>query len=345
MPKKDETKIVVKPIGALGGLDSIHLALMVLVAILIVLLLMVTYSKPIGINATSNLTCSYGAYNGSCVGPVHNISSVKRAVGQILASYAGVNASLSILPYFSYMQNANVTYVPTSKQWLATVPAKDPTTNNAFDVSFLLYDSNLTLARPYIQTATVSKYVKDYVVSQGVVRLNGKSVCLQSSPVQVYWFIDPYAFGSISTLNYLSSLKQNFASKVNASVDIVSGSASLAVVQQTGNVSATQALGKYIVCASKQSNFTSFVSTLQSVYANGYVPPSLLSTIVNQSKLDKGQMASCLANITSTLNAQALLAQYYNVTSTPSVITNCVYQSIPQTAKSAVCYATNSTSC
>ncbi|MGI0141444.1 MAG: DsbA family protein [Candidatus Micrarchaeales archaeon] len=341
--KKDETKIVVRPIGGLGGLDGIHVALIVLVAILIGLLLAVSYSHP-QIITNSSSSCTYGSLNGSCTNPIHNFSSVKVRVGQILASYASVNGSLSILPYFSSMQNMTADYIPASKEWLATVPVMNPLTGNSFSASFLLQDSNLSLINPYLQTSTTSKIFSDYVVSQGVVRLSGKVSCLQQSPIQQYWFIDPYAPGSIQSLANFTSLQQKYSSKVNQSIKIVFGSASLGIASQIDNVNNTQALGKYIFCASSQSNFTRFTSNLESIYANSYVSPALLSQAANQSRLNIPELNTCLANATTDLNAQVLLAQYYNITATPSVITDCIYQSIPQTAGKADCYA-NSTIC
>lgn len=344
---QNETKIVVRPIGALGGLDNIHAALIALVVILIALLLVVANSSPGAIvvaNGTSNQSCVYGSVNGSCIIPLHNLSQIKQQVGQILASYAYVNGSLSILPYFSSMQNFSAGYLPQSRQWLATVPVTNPANNQNFYSSFLLYDSNLTLVRPYLQTSSTSQIVSDYVVSEGVVRLSGKVACLQQSPLQMYWFIDPYALGSVGSLNNLTALEAKYGSNLNATVKIVYGSQSLAIAQQQNNVNSTQALGKYIYCASRQSNFTSFIANLQSLYSGAYLSPTYLNIIANQSHFNAASFSSCLGSATPTINAQALLAKYYNVTSTPSVVTDCIYQSIPQTARNALCYA-NSTLC
>ncbi|MDE1828490.1 MAG: hypothetical protein KGH65_05000 [Candidatus Micrarchaeota archaeon] len=338
---KEEPKIVVRPIGRLGGLDGIHVALILLVAILAALLLVVSNSQPIT-NSTGSLNCTFGSVNGTCA-PMHNLSSVKMRVGQILASYAFVNGSLSVLPYFSSMQNLSAEYIPQSKEWFASVPATNPLTGERFYTSFLLYDSNLTLVRPYIQTVSTSKVVSNYVVSAGVVQLSGKVACLQQKPLQQYWFIDPYAPGSIASLNNLTSIQQRFGGGLNATIKIVSGSATLAIAQKQ-NVNNTQALGKYIFCAAPQSNFTRFVANLQSFFSNTYIAPSFLAQLANQSRLNLTSLNSCIATSTPTLNAQVILAQYYNITATPSVVTDCTYQSIPQTASKAVCYA-NSTLC
>lgn len=343
--QEEQTQIVLKPIGPLGGLDNIHVGLIALVIILIGLLLVVSHSflQIIGNSTNTSGNCVYGTFNGSCITPMHNLSQVKQQVGQILASYAYVNGSLSILPYFSSMQNFSAQYLPQSSQWLASVPVTNPANNNRFYASFILYDSNLTLVRPYLQTSSTSKVVDNYVVSQGVIRLAGKSVCLQQNPVQMYWFVDPYAPGSISSLDNLTSVQSKFGSNLNATVKIVFGSSSLAIANKF-NVNNTQALGKYVYCASKQSNFTNFIANLQSLYSGAYLSPSYLNIIANQSHFNNATFNSCLATATPALNAQALLAEYYNVTTTPSVVTGCIYQSIPQTAKESVCFA-NSTLC
>jgi len=347
MPAKQkaakESGIVVRPLGGLGGLDNIHVALIALVILLIALLIVVSSSPSGGMQPNSTLTCAYGSVNGTCVMPLHNLSDAKVRLGQILASYAYVNGSLSILPYFSSIQNAAVDYIPQSRQWLGVVAVQNPYGTN-FSASFLFYDSNFSLAAPYLQTSSTSKIFSNYVVSQGVVRLSGKVACLTQNPIQTYWFIDPYAPGSISSLNQLTSLQSKFGSGINATLKIVFGSESLRIANSGAGVNNTQALGKYIFCASKQSNFTSFVSNLQSLYSNAYVPEAFLNQIANQSKLNLPLLNSCVANSTATINNQLLLAQYYNVTSTPSIVTDCIYQSIPQTAQNAICLA-NSTKC
>jgi hypothetical protein len=298
----------------------------------------------ITVNATnSTLNCTYGSFNGSCVSPLHNSSSVKLMIGRILASYGYTNSSLSLLPYLSVFQNSSAAYLPTTKEWLVTVPTINPTTGNTFYTSFLLYDSNLSLVTPYIQTLRTSSVVNNYVVSQGVVRLSGKFACLQQHPLQVYWFMDPYAPGSISGLSNLTAIQAEYKGGVNATLKIVFGPYTQALGAVYGSNNA-QLLGRYIFCAANQYNFSRFVSNLNSVYSNAYVSPSLLLQIANQSRLNVPMLSSCILNSSSAINGQALLAQYYNITTTPMVVTNCMYLSIPQTANEAVCYS-NSTLC
>ncbi|MDE1804918.1 MAG: hypothetical protein KGH59_04015 [Candidatus Micrarchaeota archaeon] len=343
-----EPKLVVRPIGRLGGLDTIHVSLLVAVAILVALLLLSSYYHPTIIlpsNSTSgsNLSCAYGAQKGACVQPAHNATQARWMAEQILASYAYVNGSSSLLPYFSDTQNMTVSYVPQSKEWIATVPETNPGNGVAFEMVLTMYDSNLSLINPYIQTIRTSQVFQNRVVAKGVIQSAGKFACPQQSPLQLFWVMDPYAPGSIASLSNLTNLEARYGAKINASVKIIYGSSSTSISQAFG-LNGTQALGRYTYCAAKQQNFTAFVSHLEAIYSNAYVQPSLLNQIANQSHLNMPQLNSCIQNSTQELNIQSLLVKYYNLTFTPAVITNCQYISIPQTARNAICYA-NSTLC
>ncbi|MDE1825733.1 MAG: hypothetical protein KGH61_04295 [Candidatus Micrarchaeota archaeon] len=342
--KSSEPQIVVRPIGGLGGLDGIHVALIVLVVMLIALLLTISYSKPQVIirNSTSSaLNCTY-AYNGSCSTPIHNYSSAAMRVKQILASYEYVNNSLFVLAYYSDVKNMSLQYLPQSREWLAVVPVHNPSNGNLTYASFALYDPNLSLVRSYVQSAQPSKVLGNYVVSKGVVAVAGKFACSQKVPIQQFWFMDPYAPGSISSLGNLTSLELKYGSKLNVSIKILNGPATTQVLDRFG--SNATALGSYVYCAAKQQNFSRFASSLESIYSNAYISPSLLSQIASSSHLDIGSMQSCISGTSQAFSDQALLAKFYNITQTDVVLTDCMYISQPQTAISAICYA-NSTLC
>ena len=72
------------------------------------------------------------------------------------------------------------------------------------------------------------------------------------------------------------------------------------------------------------------------------MPVGVLSSIANASRLNNGDLNSCIASSTQTIDNQALLASYYNVTQTPTVHNNCQYLSLPQTAAAAACYSNKS---
>ncbi len=348
--KSEDVQVVVKPIGRLGGLDSIHVALIALVVILVLLLFVVAGSKVITIvnttNATNNtkvLASNYTCTNGVCSGPVHNESQVKNYTERVLASYNFVSGSSSLIPYFSDVSNSTYVFVPKSRLWYVTIPAINPSTRTKFYEIMTIYDSNLTLDVISIETAKPSLVLSNKVVSQGVIQLSNRFACMQQTPAQVYWFMDPYAPGAIASLNNVSELEQKFAGNVNVSFKIVFRSATAQIANTSGLLNA-QALGRYILCASTQSNFSRFSSNLQAAYGGSYLSPNVLAGIALSSNLNTNALDACMANSTPLINTQTLLASYYNITTTPVAVVNCRYLALPQTAQQAVCYD-NSTLC
>jgi len=336
-----EPKIIVKPVGRFGGLDNIHLALIAVIVLLALILLVVSYTKqpvfPVNVTTTSTVLTNTTAK------PLHNATEILTQAERVLASYSYVNSSLNLLPYITNVSNASVAYVPSTRQWLVQVPAVNPVNNEVFTMAFSINDSNISKVLPLMQTAIPSQITKNRVVANGVIRLYGKYPCSTQTPLNVYWFIDPYAPGAVKSLLNLTKLNALFNGKINTSIKIFTTQYTLSVARTYG-LSNAEELGKYIFCASLQKNFTNFVYNLNSVYANAYVPQQELATIANESKLNSTLLNSCIANASTKINAQALLAQYYNITQTPMVVVDCKYMSIPQTTKNAVCYA-NSTIC
>ena len=120
-----EPGLLVRPLGRFGGLDGIHITLIIVIALLFVLLAVVSYARPVVItNSTSLANCTYGIFNGSCARPMHNTTQIKGLTGRILASYASVNSSLSLLPFISNVSSTNVTYLPASGEWYVSVKAQ-----------------------------------------------------------------------------------------------------------------------------------------------------------------------------------------------------------------------------
>ncbi|MGC8587268.1 MAG: hypothetical protein ACP5K9_03220 [Candidatus Micrarchaeia archaeon] len=338
-----EPEIIVKRVGRLGGLDSIHVSLIILVLLLIAVLLVTSYSKPISVRNTTAENCTYGMLNGTCISPIHTQSEVAAQAERILASYGYINSSLSLLPYYSDVGNMSISYIPTSREWLVRIPVLNAVSGAKLYASLVMYDSNLSLAVPYLQTVAPSSIVGNRVVSEGVILASGKFACEIQNPLQVYLFIDPYAPGSISGLEEIENLSSRFGGKLNVTVKVLYGPYSQIVASQYGAQNA-QALGQYILCASMQRNFSRFVGGLNAIYSNSYVPAATLSQLAKFSGINSSLLDSCMANATSLMNRQALLAKFYNITSTPIVVTDCMYLSLPQTTLNAICYA-NSTIC
>ncbi len=326
-----EPSIIIRPIGRLGGLDSLHVTLLVVIALLFLIVLVVSYLKPVPI---ANLTMSNAT---------HNSTQIDAVAERFLASYVNVNGSDSLLPFITNVSTINATYVASLKSWYVSMSAKDFGSKSAFELGLMINDLNTSQVTPLIEAAKPSQISENYVAADGVVRLNGKVACLQQAPVQVYWFIDPYAVGSVASLLNATTLQQKFGTKLNLSVRVITGSATEEIGSSAG-LSNAQLLGAYTLCASQQSNFDAYVSNLNSLYSGSYMPGSVLANIANFSKLNQTQLGQCLADSPDLLYHDGLLASYYNVTQTPAAVVDCQYLAIPQTASDALCYA-NSTLC
>ncbi len=333
--EKEEPKIVIKPLGRFGGLDFIHIALIIVVALLLALLLVVSYSKVvIKVNNTSTEFLPK---------PLHNSTQVLEAVEKLLGSYNFVNSSLSLLPYVSQVQNASVAFVPQQKVWIVEIPAKNPYTNTTFRLGFLVNDTNISDILPLEEIPIPSRLYNYTVVHQGVIKIGGMYPCLNQSPLEIDWFIDPYAPGAIQSLKQAVALESKYGSKVSVGIKIYNMQYTLAIAKEYG-IGNAEMLGKYIFCASQQKNFSLFINNLNNVYTGQYVPQQELNNLANESRLDFAQLQECVANAQPVINNQILLAQYYNIMQTPIAIVNCEYMAIPQTAQQAVCFA-NSTIC
>ncbi len=330
---KKDVQLVMKPIGALGGLDTIHVALILLAAILILLLLMVAYQKSVLLNG--NITSS-AATTATIRGyaPMHNESQVIKQASRILASYNYANGYLSLLPYFSSVNNISAYYIPASREWYVKIPESIGNATGYY--SFVLYDSNLSLDIAYSQLPKISKVLGNYVAAKGTIKLNGKFACGSNSSASIYWFMDPYSPGAIESLVNLTALEDKYGMSLNASLKMLSQGPTYNISERYGLGNA-QMLERYLLCASAQKNASAFYSNLLSAYS-GYMSPTLLSLLANSSKLDRTSLDSCLANSTVELNRQALLAQYYNITTTPIAVVDCAYLALPQTANEALCY-------
>ena len=337
-----EPSVVIKPIGRFGGPDAIHVAMGVLILILIALLLVVASTKPAILltNNSSSLNCTYGARSGACVQPMHIQAEVKTAAERFIASYSNVNTPLSLLPYITNVSAMTLSYSQQAWKWYVTVPGKNPATNTTFKFTMIINDSNLAVT-PLIQTITPSILSNDTVVSQGVIKEAGKSECTVTNPLQVYWFMDPYSTGSVASLSKLISLQKQYPSKISGQLEILFTQSSQGIAATNG-VNNTLALGSYLFCASQQPNFPNFASSVNATYTGSFISPSQLAVMAGSSSLNSSELASCLSSAPTTINRQALLAKYYNISSSPSVITDCQYLSIPQTEGAAITYANSS---
>ncbi|MEM0201191.1 MAG: hypothetical protein QXD23_02190 [Candidatus Micrarchaeaceae archaeon] len=347
--KINEPSVVIKPIGKLGGLDGIHIILILLLIISLAILLYVTYAKQSIVlisnqtttNQTLNLTnCEYGYSNNYCATPIHNASQIKKIFESFLASYTYINSSLSVVPYISEVNQIKEYYSPNTKTWIVTVPEKYFITNTTFILSAIINDSNTSQIFPLIQTIKPVLKSQNYVYGYGYISLSNKTSCITSNSTPLYWFIDPYSPGSISSLSYLEKLQNKFNNTISPEIDILYTQYSQTVADQYG-LQNTTLMGKYIFCSSKQPNFNTFINTLNSSYQNEYMSPNELNQIAKNSELNLTQINQCISSSSVIINRQAVLANYYNITSTPSVIIGCKYETIPQMSYQTLCSIKN----
>ena len=334
--KIDEPSILVKPVSKFGGLDNIHIALISLVIILVLLAVVMSYNTKITI---VNATCQNCTKTNLTNSTIHTPAQVKTQAERILASYADVNNSLSLLSYLSNVNDANVSYLQNTKQWYVSIPYSDPANGKTYLFAIMLSDANLSRFSTLIQDSNPTVVSQNYVVSDGVVKLYGRTSCAPSNDsVPIYWFMDPYAPGAVQSLHNATALEQKFGNKVNVSIKILATQYSVAIANTYG-LNNTLNLGKYLLCASAQKNFTAFVNAVNATYQDSYMPAYVLQGLAAQSGLNSTSLNSCLASSSSVLSAQFIQARYYNITSSSAVLTSCQYLSIPQTAQNAVCYS------
>lgn len=331
---KQEPVFIVKPALKHGGLDYLHISLMALVIILIALAFSLSLFKPNSIIRN----CQYGILNGTCIQPKYNSSQAIAEAGKILASYSFVNSSLSLLPYYSEPNKANASYLPNLNEWLVTVPYIDPLANNrVFNISFMLSGSNLSLSSSYLQSINPKVQGNNTVVSLGTVELGGKVYCQTAPPIPIYYITDPYAPGAFSGLAKAINLSSMYPGKLNISYDFIFTNYSARWYPGYG-VLQTQAIGNYLFCAAAQKRLAQFSANVTKLFDGRPLPNDTLYQTAIGSGLNPTSLNACLANSTTSLDYQAKLAGFYNVVSTPQIIVDCRYSTIPETSGNAINY-------
>ena len=317
----------------MGGLDYLHISLIVLVIVLIGLAFALAYFKPGAILED----CQYGIQNGTCVSMAANDTQVMQALGRVLAGYSTSNSSLSLLAYYSLVNRTTVSYLPSTKGWLAVVPYVNPFDDNkTFNVSFV-FSANLTLEQPFISMVGPPGYANSTTVAFGTVSLDGRSFCAYSKPVPTYFITDPYVPGFIGYLSNAISTAKRYGAEVNMSYYFISSNYAASEYGQYG-IQETQNLQRYLACASQQGGFGQFVSNLSVAYGGSPLSNSTLHDIVLGSKLNTSEFAACMDNVTGRLAGQTTLAAFYGINSVPAFIVDCKYETIPATVSAAINY-------
>ncbi len=328
-----EPRIIIRPIGRFGGLDGIHISLLIVILLLGALLLVTTSGMKLAARNSTNSSANVML-------ATHNQSQILGVAERFVAGYMNVNGTLSLLPYISNVSAAKLYYINASKEWLVSIPAKNPQNNQTFVVSMLISDTNTMQITPLEQIAKPAALGNYSVAALGTVKIQNSAACSTENPLQVYLFTDPYAIGGIASLLNATALESRLAGRVNISVYMLDSPATQAVANIHGFANAS-ALSQYLFCAYGRANFTKFASAAGSVLQNGYISPGTLSSLAN-STFGAGALSSCLATAADKISNQELFGKFYSINQVPIAVVNCQYLAIPQTLQDAICYANSS---
>ncbi len=335
--KEKEPVFIVRAATKHGGLDYFHITLIALVIVLVALAFSLSLFRP----GPTVKDCPYGVLaNYSCAPLEYTNAQVTQAVGRIIAGYSFINGSLSLLPFYTLINESNVSYLPSQKEWFVRVPYIDPLDKNAvLNASFLL-SQNLTLVDSFISTASSAIATNNSVVALGTVSVSGRYLCSYSKPVPTYFITDPYAPGALGAMAKAINISRENEGSINMSYYFFFSQYSESFYGRYGEAN-TQQLGDYLSCAAAQGRLPEFLSNLSTVYDGVPLQNLTLEGIATESDLDQAALQGCFLNVTKVLDNQAALISFYNVTSVPIFIVDCKYQSLPQTVNYAINYTMN----
>jgi protein-disulfide isomerase len=322
------------------GLDTLHILLIALVLILIGLSISLSEFRP----GPVIINCPYGiTQNYTCINLNNSSSNVLLAAERVLASYSLINSSLSLLPYYSLVNEAKISYMSNLNEWYVSIPYINPfIKNQIFNVSIILNASNYTLKSFNIQTFKPLYNSQNRVISLGTISLYGKTECTQKTPIPIYLFVDPYAPGALQSMYDAYNTTVKYGNKVNMSYKFIFTGYALKYYKSAG-VNETQTVGESLFCASQQPNkFDAFLKNYSILFNNYPLSNVTLTQIASGSGLNMSKYDLCMQNSSEILRNQALLSDFYGVETTPTFIVNCKYMTIPQTLNDTLGYVFNS---
>ncbi len=330
--KKAAPAFIVKPATRGGGLDYLHITLILLVLILIGIALALSRFTSVKL-----VNCEYGIVNGTCASQSYNTSAALMSAKRIIAGYAASNTSLSLIPYYTIPSEYNAIYIQSSKTWFVYTPYIDPYTNQTVSM-LLVLNRNLSLNESLSQTIPPPYTSNDYAVANGTVKLAGHVASATSKPIPVNLVIDPYSKGSVPAIKALINASKRYGNAITPEYDFIFTATAQSKYPSFGKVE-TQALAAYIFCASNQTGFQNFMNYTAVAFTGNPVPISSLNTIINQSDINYTYMRECVLNSAKPLYYQSLFAQFYNITETPEFIVNGEYETISTRLNASIEYA------
>ncbi|MGB9703229.1 MAG: hypothetical protein ACP5HJ_01575 [Candidatus Micrarchaeia archaeon] len=283
------------------GLDYLHFSLIFLVIILIGVVFFLSANQKIYFEQR----------------PIHSKEEIKNFSLRVIASYFYSN--YSFIPFIS-SPSLNESFL--NGTWIVEANVS----NNKLII--FINDKNLSVDRIFFSSELPKVKVHEVkLVANGVIELP-YTKCNES-----YWFLDAYSINSLTTLNY---------SKPNIKFIFIFTKDSL-LNYPTYGIAKTQLFVKYLYCAYKQNKLQTFVNSLKNlgiIISPKAFPVSeeVLKQASFLSALNISTLNSCLNYSTQELNNQALLANFYNITSSPLVLIDCKYLTIPQHIDDALAY-------
>ncbi len=349
-----EPVFVIKPAFKRFGLDNLHIALIALVIILVALAFALSTFKlgPIVYN------CPYGVINTTnqssqlnCITPKYNQSQALSAAESIIASYGSVNSSEAILPYYSLVNEANISYINRTNEWLVSIPYVLPasygSSNGPYGISLLLSGDNLSLISAYLLTHKPASYTTDKTIALGVVDVNTATPATSKPPFPVYAIVDPYEPGAISSLFTAVNASKLYGNRINMSYKFIYTPEYGERFYSSVGINDTQLLGYYLFCGANQRNFYGFLKNLSIEYIGTPLSNLTLYETAVGSGLNVSSLNACFGpaynNATQKLDAQVYLVDYYGITQTPAFLVNDKYLTLPQTLNEAINYVLNTT--
>lgn len=324
---------IVKPVAKGYGLDYLHVTLIALVIVLVAFAFALSFMRP-----AVSTQCQITNTSMGC-SPTHNESQVISVAEKALVYYGKLNTSLSLLPYYSLINRSTASYVPSKGYWLVVVPYVSPYNQSViYNFTMFISDSNLSVKNAFINSVTPTNGGEKSVVALGTVGVDQTVACNVTKPLPVYLITDPYAPGALNAIQSLINASSLYGNSIKADYFMVFSKYAISKYPGFG-ISQTQLMGNYMYCASKQPNFQKFISNLSIAYTGEPLNNLTLSQVAQGSSLNIDALNACISNSSTAIDYQAELASNYNITSTPQIIVNCKYLTIPQTLDDAINYS------
>ncbi|MGC8567890.1 MAG: hypothetical protein ACP5RP_00745 [Candidatus Micrarchaeia archaeon] len=345
LPKKSNKKssesikgpvFLIKPASKMAGLDYLHISLIILVIILIaVSFALASFKRGIIIQNNTQACANSISYQNQ---NITNSNAALRSVERLIGSYKNTNTSFDLLPFYTLVNESNVSYSPFTHLWTVVIPYIDPLYyyKKFYVVSVVnssFYPKYIALSMPMPNLTSSS-----YVAAPGILAIN-TTPCSSTLPIPVDMISDPYGPYTINAIYQAINISKEYGNKINMNYFFIFSKYSDEMYSQYG-INETQLMGKYLFCASKQSRFPAFMGNFTKVFSGTPLSNQMLYMIANASGLNMNNMNSCLSTSAKALADQEMLVSgIYKIIFTPSYVINCEYQTIPPFANRTINYS------